>query len=854
MLAASSPVLASILSSTGALVELQAPCLSDSVLALLLDYIYTGALPYTRSQHQYYNLLTAASYLQIDELQEALMAWQQTEVKAADNTNASEHEDINNTGSTPSKYLPLSLEREDHQYSANVDMCDDTDPCRSKNGANHFGRKDQSTVSTCCSISGSTENSVNTGNCRQVPQDLIQNVHRTAEVHGVSGVDKEVQKDQFHSAGTIKPETWQRSREEELEKTVDDRRSLILLRTAEVKEGRAEKTQSLCLTVKSKAEETQTIRKEEDKTLICHSTSHLKDSVSPSQCSSSSSSSSPHLCCGAVPVIRHSSRAAEVSPMLPPYLPVSQASVSSSRTPDSGSGSTDSDSIAEGTKMIVEGQNQYYRNNKEYVGNQSWDHNDSRNGEQLSNGLSHIADHNDHRADCDSFQKNKKYIRDDSVPQNKDCNFARRLKYKTDFASKHQRMDCSDCHNVWMATAAEERSIHSQDPRAPLPVQDSETGSNLHCEDLCYEGEAKEEGSSLRCPVETDRQDSFCNLQSAESSTKDASSDSDNRDTATTDHVFQPFSTKPESSLDNVTVSPSGFERRTSVELESMSITEPNLTFSMSVDHNMSDPTYSLVGPSYRGHLRYHCLPSREETHLPHRYSARKHSNPDHSDQSSDEEDGAFASPGYSPLRQHFAPVATDQVLLLDISAKPAELLVANAFGRKETFGNGLGYKDREHWNKATSVASWVGGTNVEERTSVGSREAEVIHKAGVENQAATLTDCSPHSVPDSVQASMSSTLSVCIPSTLSASVPTNVSAHLSNPVHHPFQCSLCDRSFSQRGSLNRHVRSHLGVRPFPCPRCPMTFSRQYRVTEHMRVHQRCVLLSDYQKPPASSI
>ncbi|KAI4880012.1 hypothetical protein NFI96_009105 [Prochilodus magdalenae] len=55
----------------------------------------------------------------------------------------------------------------------------------------------------------------------------------------------------------------------------------------------------------------------------------------------------------------------------------------------------------------------------------------------------------------------------------------------------------------------------------------------------------------------------------------------------------------------------------------------------------------------------------------------------------------------------------------------------------------------------------------------------------------------------------------------------------------HPFQCSMCERAFSQRGSLNRHMRSHLGVRPYSCPRCSMTFSRQYRVTEHMRVHQR---------------
>lgn len=55
------------------------------------------------------------------------------------------------------------------------------------------------------------------------------------------------------------------------------------------------------------------------------------------------------------------------------------------------------------------------------------------------------------------------------------------------------------------------------------------------------------------------------------------------------------------------------------------------------------------------------------------------------------------------------------------------------------------------------------------------------------------------------------------------------------------FQCSVpeCEKAFSKRGSLNRHMRSHLGIRPYSCPLCTMTFSRQYRVTEHMRVHQR---------------
>ncbi|CAF95970.1 unnamed protein product, partial [Tetraodon nigroviridis] len=53
-----------------------------------------------------------------------------------------------------------------------------------------------------------------------------------------------------------------------------------------------------------------------------------------------------------------------------------------------------------------------------------------------------------------------------------------------------------------------------------------------------------------------------------------------------------------------------------------------------------------------------------------------------------------------------------------------------------------------------------------------------------------------------------------------------------------PLQCFLCNRYFTQRGSLNRHMRSHFGIRPFSCNECHMTFSRRYRLSEHMRIHQ----------------
>ncbi|KAM9825108.1 uncharacterized protein ACBT44_005919 [Syngnathus typhle] len=88
----------------------------------------------------------------------------------------------------------------------------------------------------------------------------------------------------------------------------------------------------------------------------------------------------------------------------------------------------------------------------------------------------------------------------------------------------------------------------------------------------------------------------------------------------------------------------------------------------------------------------------------------------------------------------------------------------------------------------------------------------------------------------------------------MSDHIQTSTSGTL-RPARRSFQCSLCTRSFSQRGTLNRHMRTHLGVRPFSCPRCPMTFSRQYRVTEHMRVHQRGNgLTRDFTKAPTSSI
>lgn len=52
-----------------------------------------------------------------------------------------------------------------------------------------------------------------------------------------------------------------------------------------------------------------------------------------------------------------------------------------------------------------------------------------------------------------------------------------------------------------------------------------------------------------------------------------------------------------------------------------------------------------------------------------------------------------------------------------------------------------------------------------------------------------------------------------------------------------PFPCNICGKMFTQRGTMTRHMRSHLSLKPFACEECGMRFTRQYRLTEHMRVH-----------------
>ncbi|KAM7347583.1 uncharacterized protein ACRADG_007134 isoform 2-T3 [Cochliomyia hominivorax] len=55
--------------------------------------------------------------------------------------------------------------------------------------------------------------------------------------------------------------------------------------------------------------------------------------------------------------------------------------------------------------------------------------------------------------------------------------------------------------------------------------------------------------------------------------------------------------------------------------------------------------------------------------------------------------------------------------------------------------------------------------------------------------------------------------------------------------ISHRFYCDKCDRDFSTKTNLNRHMQSHGGNKPFSCLECKKSFTQKSTLKQHMYIH-----------------
>lgn len=749
VLAASSPVFAALLPSSGALLELHDPRLPAAVLAHVLDYIYTGVVPSLCGQQQLYSLLDAAEYLQMDGLREALRAGQAEDRFSHTRAGHRFYSD-SEFGETPVKHLHESGETEDYEEP-------------------HCGIHTTNKISCIKQMEGTT---ASVGDVRSnAMSDSHPRPGHTASTMS-SNVTREEEQEQ----------SWRRHEERyQITSTKQQRRNL---RT---------RVKPLCLSPPTKQ------REELQRNIVGGSPVRWIADVSTSSPPPPPPVTTPVTChpplphrslsvsssgsCGAVRVIHHSSELLPLASLLVGYTRLG-------RTPCGQPGST-----AAEDKMLR-----------------------SNDTDDVSGPAADSRQDGRQSQDRRSLTERTEQVYDSKLQSGGD-----------------------------KATQSPDEATSVRVTVASLPVTSLSPRSENYHGNLFprWEGDWGGEGSH------GNQGDDINSLQSTFDFVKGSLSTCDQPEEGS-----RPFSNQPDDEKEHPGSRPlPEFDIRPKL---SKSLTPP-------VDRT-SDDTYNIAEePSYLGHLRYHYLPS-EPSHLVDTHS--------HSDQADNTRPSS--SPDKSPKEgeQFHGREPSAKLLFLDISSRSVQLQVfdQNGVGENGSGYGGGGGKGREGWAGAgpqalveelflgVSVAPGVGLSPHVGESYASTKQCDVDvcsdETRAREGQEPVGAVCDRGSGPTTLSKMEDRGYDPATPlptpltsPTLCKPLPSWLPAGRSSPeAQQLYQCSLCERPFSQRGSLNRHVRSHLGVRPYLCPRCPMTFSRQYRVTEHMRVHERYVLREDHLK------